>query len=364
MVLRMIIPEILFKIVFYFFRNPLFKDMFYPKYAEYLREKGKFNIYDFSNIDLLASQFPGKVERHDSHYIFNNVTVLPDGFIRFDKNSYFVNDYLTYYLILSKLSNYRKSIAKVHVSSGYMMCGMYSDSFNLFHFLTDSIVPNLNVSVTNGSDRILISQIKNTLQKDILKSLEVVNYSEVVSAVDVDKLKLNKRGPKWRSSYYKNFREKIGVRSKLADGAGKIVYATRKGSARNYRNENDLIDLLRKYNVDIIDFSEFSLQERKDLLSSTHILIGQYGAGLTNLVFMPRGSCVIDLQIGNLVRNDYCLLATACDVHYLNVPFGLRSPFGTYSHFISKDDIFHISVALDLALERYPQLSMAIKKFN
>ena len=89
-------------------------------------------------------------------------------------------------------------------------------------------MPNLNASVSNGSDKILISQIKNTFQKDILKSLDVVNYSEVVSAVDVDKLKLYKRGPKWSSSYYKNFREKIGVRIKLANGAGKIVYATRK----------------------------------------------------------------------------------------------------------------------------------------
>jgi hypothetical protein len=46
----------------------------------------------------------------------------------------------------------------------------------------------------------------------------------------------------------------------------------------------------------IIDTSEASPQDAVLIYSQLNVLIGQYGAGLTNMIWMPRGSLVIELR--------------------------------------------------------------------
>lgn len=352
----MIIPEFFLTLFFLVFRNPRLKDKFYPKYYRYLVRKGLLEVYDFSNLAELTDRYPTRVKIEQNKAIFFDVALLKNGYIRLDKKTYFINDFHAYYLFVKGLSNYRKVKTQNFLPEAVSMCGMYSDTFNLFHFLSDSLLPNIGIRREEASPTAVLPAIRNDLQKDLLHLTSIKDWVEVGQGIQVGRLQLNRTTPKWDKRHYENFRfeycniEKV-IQEKQSAAAGKLIYATRAGNVRNYKNEQQLINLLFKYNFIVVDFGKMSLGQRRDLLSETAIFISQYGAGLSNMVFMNPGASVIDLQLGNLVRNDYCLMASACDLNYINVPFVLRSTRKTYNYSLSKDDLFHVEVALKMALQ-------------
>ena len=287
------------------------------------------------------------MELTDTGYIFHNVIVMEDGIVQFDKKTFFVSDRYVLYTIIRKLGRLRKVTPKAQLAKAFLMCGNYSNSFNFFHFLTDSIAPNYNSDIANTQIPILLPVISNSFQNEILDKLNINNYIEVDTAIQVSSLRLNLRASKWSRNVYKLVRSSLGVVDSNENANKKIIYATRSGSARNYKNEHVLIEFLKSYGAEVVDFSRISLDQRIKLLKETSILIGQYGAGLTNLVFLPNDSYVIDLQTVNVHRNDYCLLANACGVRYINTPFHDRFFSKPRNYTLHEDDFYHIKVAID-----------------
>ncbi len=75
-------------------------------------------------------------------------------------------------------------------------------------------------------------------------------------------------------------------------------------------------------NVAMLDASALSPREQVLQFSGTRTLIGQHGAGLANLIWMPRGGLVIEIQPprqSNTVRI-FQDLATACGQRYVVIP--------------------------------------------
>lgn len=334
-------------ILFYFFRKPIFRDSFYPYYKKFLTNRG-YKIYDFHLINKLAKDFPDKINIGDAYVCFNNVTVFGEAFIRLDKKSFFIIDNYTYYELLKNLRRYKSMIPKLELEEAYLMLGMYSKSFNLFHFLTDTLIPNLPSDNTKKHIPNLIPPIINTFQKDFFKLLNIKNNIEVLNPINVKNLILNKRLSKWNSTSYDLFRKNFNFKLKVNTDF-KIIYISRKNAKRSFKNEDFLLNYLKPYNISVIDFSAISLNQRIELLADTNILIGQYGAGLTNMVFMPNGNYVVDLQIGNWVKNDYCLLANSCRLKYINVAFPIKfSSSDPYE--LTYDDLYQIKCSLDLII--------------
>jgi len=66
---------------------------------------------------------------------------------------------------------------------------------------------------------------------------------------------------------------------------------------RSIPNINELMVLLgTEARTSIIDTSEMSPNDSVSIYSNLNVLVGQYGAGLTNMVWMPKGSLVIELR--------------------------------------------------------------------
>jgi len=334
-------------ILFYFFKKPIFRDSFYPFYKKFLLNRG-FKIYDFHLIDNLIKDFPEKVNIGNDYVSFNSVTVFGEAFIRLNKYSFFIVDNYAYYELLKNLSHYKFRKPKLELEKAYLMLGMYSKSFNLFHFLTDTLIPNLPSDESQKHLPNLIPPIKNTFQKDFFKLLKIENNIEVVAPIKVKNLILKKRLSKWECSNYDLFREKLNFNLNI-NTAVKIIYVCRKNAKRSFKNEDFLLKFLKPYNVSFIDFSTITLSQRIELLADTNILIGQYGAGLTNMVFMRNDSFVIDLQIGNWVKNDYCLLANSCRLKYINVSFPIKFTSND-PYELTYDDLYQIKCSLDLII--------------
>jgi hypothetical protein len=332
---------------FYFFKKPIFRDSFYPYYKEFVLNRG-IKIYDFHLIDKLEEDFPNKINNGNDYVSFNNVTVFGEAFIRLDKNSFFIIDNYTYYELLKNLNHYKFLQPKLELEKAYLMLGMYSKSFNLFHFLTDTLIPNLPSDESQKHLPNLIPPIKNTFQKDFFKLLNIENNIEVVAPIKVKNLTLNKRLSKWECTNYDLFREKLNFNLNI-NTAVKIIYISRKNAKRSFKNEDFLLKFLKPYNISVIDFSTITLSQRIEVLADTDILMGQYGAGLTNMAFMRNGSHVVDLQIGNWVKNDYCLLANSCRLKYINVAFPIKFT-NNDPYELTYDDLYQIKCSLDLII--------------
>lgn len=98
----------------------------------------------------------------------------------------------------------------------------------------------------------------------------------------------------------------------------RIVYISRmKSGKRKIENERELTGLFQKHNVEINFIEDYSFKEQVKLMSETKILISIHGAGLTNMLFMGKGTKILEIRKENDGHNlCYFSLANALKISY------------------------------------------------
>lgn len=97
----------------------------------------------------------------------------------------------------------------------------------------------------------------------------------------------------------------------------KIYISRRKAMHRRIENENDILPLLEQSGFKTVYCEEMPFKEQVALFSETAVLLTNHGAGLTNMLFMPAGSSVIELRKKNDNHNNcYFSLASALNLKY------------------------------------------------
>ncbi len=90
----------------------------------------------------------------------------------------------------------------------------------------------------------------------------------------------------------------------------KKIYVSRKNAkVRKIENETDVINLLQDNGYEILYAEELSFKQQIEIFSQCTDLISIHGAALTNCLFMPEGSNVIELYRepqANLPEMNYC----------------------------------------------------------
>ena len=86
---------------------------------------------------------------------------------------------------------------------------------------------------------------------------------------------------------------------------------------RKIINENEIIELVNTYGFIVVCFEELPWREQVALIESCSLLIGLHGAGLTNMLFMRKGSSLLELRRkGDHNNNCYFSLASALELNY------------------------------------------------
>ena len=86
---------------------------------------------------------------------------------------------------------------------------------------------------------------------------------------------------------------------------------------REIVNINEVNSILKKYSFEILSLNKIKLQEQIKIFSETSLFIAVHGAALTNMLFMPKKSSVMELRRKDDASNNcYFSLASALEIPY------------------------------------------------
>jgi hypothetical protein len=233
------------------------------------------------------------------------------------------------YLLKSYLKNFLRRKKKVKEA---LWCFDLFSTGGYFHWVTD-VCPRLWVA-SQHIDRsvpLVVPEYffcKWNFSKHFLKAFDrpIVTFkdSEVIC---IDKLNyIGQTGDMFnlhplpvRSSarllidYYSNRKKDV------RDVTGQKIYISRcKASKRRILNESQILPLLREYGYSVVHAEEMSLGDQIKLFSQTTHLVSIHGAGLSNMVFMPPKSKVVEIRHkeDNFMLNCFHTLAHTFDMEY------------------------------------------------
>lgn len=96
----------------------------------------------------------------------------------------------------------------------------------------------------------------------------------------------------------------------------KRLYLSRESAKRRkVTNELQVVNLLNSYGFECVAMDNMTVESQASLLSKAEIVIAPHGAALTNIVFCPPGTKVIEL-FSLHIPTYYWLLANACSLDY------------------------------------------------
>lgn len=125
----------------------------------------------------------------------------------------------------------------------------------------------------------------------------------------------------------KLIRDKFKVNS-TSLGKKKIFISRSSAGLRKISNEEELIPILKQKGYEIISSEKLNFLEQIELYKNTQVIISNHGAGLTNCLFMPKGSIVFEIYREMENEKDYmnlCYYRMAKSLnHEYFIQFGKR----------------------------------------
>jgi capsular polysaccharide biosynthesis protein len=134
---------------------------------------------------------------------------------------------------------------------------------------------------------------------------------------------------------------------KMDFGVGKRIYVSRKlASKRRIQNEEDVEAVMRNHNFTIIHCEQYSFFQQVSLFAQADTFVSIHGAGLTNMLFMPEGSTIVELHKRMTNATDqhslvYWRLASALGHSYYHQ---ICEPVDTEADFFLADFIVDINM--------------------
>jgi hypothetical protein len=201
----------------------------------------------------------------------------------------------------------------------WKITGFYSKIVNLstegqggyYHWMFD-ILPKLQIigKLFDDTYTIVLSFVRRNFIDESLIELGVKNYLYADNKFHiyaketlVPELPSEIGNPRIESLIF--LRERFLGSIKLANLQNKVYISRRYSSKRRVLNENELITLIKSYGFQVYYLENLSFTQQVDLFSTAMIVLSPHGAGLSNIVFMPKGSSVIELFPNNYYEECY-----------------------------------------------------------
>lgn len=98
---------------------------------------------------------------------------------------------------------------------------------------------------------------------------------------------------------------------------GSRVYISRgDASGRGMQNEAEVEALLQQYDFDIVRMEEHDFEAQRAICANAEIIMAPHGAGMTNMIFAPRGCSIVELIPERYMVRFFWQLAVDCGHRY------------------------------------------------
>ncbi len=165
----------------------------------------------------------------------------------------------------------------------------------------------------------------------IRESLSLMGYNDWIILHPEDRLriktlnislKLSHDGsihPFYINKVKQRFLSALGL-SPQAHPFRRIYISRAKAKYRYFVNEEELLALLQQHGFEVLYPEELALKDVVVKLHEASFLLGQHGAGLSNMLFMPKGSSILEIGVPSFFPLHYYYLAHALkQVYYYTV---------------------------------------------
>lgn len=189
-----------------------------------------------------------------------------------------------------------------------------------FHWFTDAL-PRLIASEKYLNNHVIL--IPKKIEKKYRYIKESLSYFKInYFFYETKKIKINNLilpshtslTGNYNSSLINNVRDRF-IDCNIVTANKRIFLSRRKARMRKIINENEVIDILLKYDFEIHIFEDYSLKRQIEIMQNTKILVGLHGGGLTNMLFMPREGKVLELRNMNDTSHN-CFFSLASDLNH------------------------------------------------
>jgi hypothetical protein len=142
--------------------------------------------------------------------------------------------------------------------------------------------------------------------------------------------------------YWQSFREWIKPSLVVNEKSRRVFLDREIGVGRNLKNKKEILEILNRFNFEIIDTENFSMEEQIELMGETKFLVAIHGAGLTNLIFSdPQKISVLEINPifrgEDKLRPHYYWLAKCLNINYQCIEGG---KINIDNEFILNPDLF------------------------
>jgi hypothetical protein len=152
---------------------------------------------------------------------------------------------------------------------------------------------------------------------------------------------------------YRWLRGRLGIDDK-PPGNRRLWIGRKRARWRRIVNEEEILPILEKEGFEYVELEKLSFQEQADIFSQASAIAGPHGAGMTDILFAPRGIPVLELFAERYVIPEYCMLAHILDQNYFYLT-GSSAPEDRSKEFLNNDNF---TIAPDRLRESFRLMSL------
>jgi len=202
------------------------------------------------------------------------------------------------------------------IKRGIMFCG--TASYNYYHWLIE-FLPEYHLI-----EKLKLSKYPLLVDEEVLNTPQLKQSLDIINSLKLPVIPIKKNHkylvqelvyPSQMSWTAINIRPYLNLKStdsftsvaalqylqdklnlKKITSKKRKIYIARNGSLNRRFNETEIINLLQKYNYEIVNPELLTFSDQVELFSQTKVIVAASGGGLTNLIFTPKGAKIICLM--------------------------------------------------------------------
>ena len=230
----------------------------------------------------------------------------------------------------------KRSVVKAYVESLLLRRGRRFDqpvvwvtddwSNGYFHWLCD-VLPRVIIASDKLQTATLLlppefqnsGYVTTSLEALGISRIEYLRPNEVATCSQMFLPKHTAASGDFNEPVIEKLREKFRKQfnSDLVDSNGRIYISREKAAKRRVVNEDNVRDVLREYDFEIVHAEDLTFHEQVRKFGSARFVVAAHGAGLTNMLFMPDNSRMLEFRkVGDNVNNCYFNMSSALGIGY------------------------------------------------